>query len=55
VLAAGFWGLVLLYLVRPQPWNGAVVLVMAAVIVQLVSPWEPPPPPQPKRLRLRYA
>ncbi len=56
VLAAGFWGVVLLLVVRPQSWPSAVVLVLAAAIVQLVSPWEqPPPPPSAKRLRLRYA
>jgi hypothetical protein len=55
VLAAGFWALVLLPLVRPHPWRGALVLVLASVIVQLVSPWEEPPPPIEKRLRWRYA
>jgi hypothetical protein len=34
----------------------AVVLVMAAAIVQLVSPWEPPAASAPaRRVRLRYA
>ncbi len=55
ILAAGFWGLVLLLLVRPQHWPGALVLVLASAIVQLVSPWEQPPPPVAKRMRLRYA
>jgi hypothetical protein len=55
ILAAGFWGLVLLLLVRPQHWPGALVLVLASAIVQLVSPWEQPPPPAAKRMRLRYA
>jgi hypothetical protein len=55
ILAAGFWGLVLLLLVRPQHWPGALVLVLASAIVQLVSPWEQPPPPATKRMRLRYA
>jgi hypothetical protein len=55
ILAAGFWGIVLLSLVQVQPWRGALVLVLASAIVQLVSPWEQPPPPQAKRLRLRYA
>jgi hypothetical protein len=56
VLAAGFWGYVLL-LVWPPPSApaGFVALVMAAVIVQLVSPWEQPPPARGRRLRLRYA
>ncbi len=56
VLAAGFWGYVLL-LVWPPPSApaGFVALVMASVIVQLVSPWEQPPPARGRRLRLRYA
>jgi hypothetical protein len=51
---------VLLLLIRPQhqpgPVMAALVLVMSATIVQLVSPWEPPPPPaNARRVRLRYA
>jgi hypothetical protein len=57
VLAAGFWALALSFV---WPWGdkgmfGAAALVTASMIVQWVSPWEPPPPPAPKRLRLRYA
>jgi hypothetical protein len=59
ILGAGFWGAVLWLLIRPplQPWPGmaALVLVMAAAIVQLVSPWEPPPPAPARKMRLRYA
>jgi eukaryotic-like serine/threonine-protein kinase len=55
ILAAGFWGVVLLLLVPPHYRSGAVVLVLASAIVQVVSPWEPPPAPSSKRLRLRYA
>jgi hypothetical protein len=58
LLASGFWGWVLVLLIRPHNyplWSEAVVLVLASAIVQLVSPWEPPPPPASKRLRLRYA
>ncbi len=60
ILAAGFWGVVLLLLpIRPQHQPSsvmaAVVLVMAAAIVQLVSPWEQPPPAPARRVRLRYA
>jgi hypothetical protein len=55
VLAAGFWALVLLPLIRLHPWRAAVVLVLSAVIVQLVSPWEEPPPPAPRKVRLRIA
>jgi hypothetical protein len=54
ILAAGFWGLILLGL-WPDPWRGTLVLGMTAAIVQLVSPWEAPPPPPSRRLRLRYA
>lgn len=54
ILTAGFWSLILL-LVWPEPMRGAVALVMASMILQLVSPWEPPPAPAAKRMRLRYA
>jgi eukaryotic-like serine/threonine-protein kinase len=56
VLAAAFWGLLLLLVWPwPEPPLGAGAVVMAAAIVQLVSPWEQPPPPTCKRVRLRYA
>jgi hypothetical protein len=55
VLAACFWGVVLLLLVQPQALPSAAVLVMASAIAQLVSPWEPPPPPAPKRNRRAHA
>ncbi len=60
ILGAGFWAAVLLLLIKPphQPWPGlaALVLVMAAAIVQLVSPWETAPATvQQRRVRLRYA
>jgi eukaryotic-like serine/threonine-protein kinase len=55
ILAAGFWCLILLLLVQGRTWRGALALVAASAIVQLVSPWEQPPPPMAKRLRLRYA
>ncbi len=59
ILGAGFWGAVLLLLIRPphQPWPGmaALVLVMSATIVQLVSPWDQPPPSPARRVRLKYA
>jgi hypothetical protein len=54
ILTAGFWSLILL-LVWPQPGRGAVALVVASAIIQLVSPWDPPPAPANKRVRLRYA
>jgi serine/threonine protein kinase len=54
ILVVGFWALALMLLgLGPQP-QGAVALVLAAAIVQLVSPWEPLPPPIMKRMRLRY-
>jgi hypothetical protein len=54
ILAAGFWSLILL-LVWPQPMRGAVALVLASIVLQLVSPWEPAPVPAAKRMRLRCA
>jgi hypothetical protein len=54
ILAAAFWGLVLLP-VWHDPWRGTLVLATAAAIIQLVSPWEQPPPPVARRMRLRYA
>ncbi len=54
ILAAGFWGLVLL-IIWDEPLRGTLVLTMSAAIVQLVSPWEPSPPPLARRMRLRYA
>src|SRR5712692_2367938 len=54
ILVVGFWSLALLLVgLGPQP-QGAVALVLAAAIVQLVSPWQPLPPPAMKRMRLRY-
>jgi hypothetical protein len=56
LFAAGFWGLVFLFV---WPWShassayGVIALMMAALVVQAVSPWSPPPPPMPKRLRLK--
>jgi serine/threonine protein kinase len=55
VLAAGFWGLILLPLDRAHPWRGVLVLVLASVIVQLVSPWQEPAAPAAKKVRLRIA
>jgi hypothetical protein len=59
ILGAGFWGLVLMLLIRPlsnaNPGIFVLVLMMTAAIVQMVSPWEQPPAPSAKRLRLRYA
>jgi hypothetical protein len=55
LLAAGFWSLLPL-LIWPQPWPwGTGALVMAAAIVQLVSPWEQPVSPACRRMRLRYS
>ena len=57
LLAVGFWAFVLLVIWPwPQsPLEGTLPLILAAGIVQLVSPWEQPPPPTAKRMRLRYA
>jgi hypothetical protein len=56
VLAAGFWGALLLLLAHPSfSWHGAILMACSAVVVQLVSPWEPLPAPPAKKMRLRYA
>jgi hypothetical protein len=55
ILAAVFWGVVLLLLLRPMHSPGVLVLALSAAVVQLVSPWQEPPPPAAKRMRLRYA
>jgi hypothetical protein len=52
LLAAAFWGFILL-LVWSEAWRGPVVLVMSAAIIQLVSPWEQPPPAVSRKMRLR--
>jgi hypothetical protein len=58
VVAAGFWGAVLMFLwphAAGSPLAGIVPLVLTAAVVQWVSPWSPPPPPMPKRLRWKTA
>jgi hypothetical protein len=57
IMAAGFWGLVLLALWHEpgSAWKGTLVLTTASGIIQLVSPWEQPLPPAARRMRLRYA
>jgi hypothetical protein len=54
ILAAGFWGLILL-LIWPQAVRGAGALLAAPIIIQLVSPWVAPPPASSRRMRLRHA
>jgi hypothetical protein len=55
ILSVGFWSLILL-LVWPQPMHATVALVLASIILQMVSPWEPAPAaPAARRMRLRYA
>ena len=56
VAAAGFWALVLLVVWPwPEPAVGAGAVVLSAVIIQLVSPWQQPLPSVAKRVRLRHA
>ncbi len=54
VLATGFWALLLMVV---WPWHthqyGVAALILSSMIVQWVSPWQPPPPPTPRRLKLR--
>jgi hypothetical protein len=54
VLATGIWALMLLVVwpAKDRP-IGVAALILASMIVQWVSPWQPPPPPAPKRLKLR--
>jgi hypothetical protein len=60
VLVAAFWAFVFFFLLRTGPVGGNerqiffMAVVVSAVIVQLVSPWERPAPVRGKRLRLRY-
>jgi eukaryotic-like serine/threonine-protein kinase len=57
LIAAGFWGIAL-GAIGPWSWpdtlHGILALVLAAGIVQLVSPWEPLPRSVVKPVRLRY-
>jgi peptidoglycan/LPS O-acetylase OafA/YrhL len=57
VLVVGLLSMVLSGFFWPQgePPVGALALVASAVIVQWVSPWQPPTPPASRKLRLRYA
>jgi hypothetical protein len=56
VLTAGFWAYILLFLLpgTRERQIGFVVLVLAAIIIQLVSPWQPPAVARARRVRLRY-
>ena len=56
VLAVAFWALVLVFLwpAWPEQPAGPLALITSSIIVQCVSPWEPPPPPLPRRVRLRH-
>jgi hypothetical protein len=54
VFAAAFWAFVLLVLCPGQLMpRGPLPVILAAVLVQLVSPWEPAQPAAAKRMRLR--
>jgi hypothetical protein len=56
VVSAAFWGTVLLFLwPQPQEPYGVVALVLAAAIIQVVSPWEAPPTRKARKLRLAKA
>jgi len=54
LFAAGFWGTLLMLVLRPGSWHDVVVIVLAAALVQLVSPWQAPTPTA-RKLRLRAA
>jgi len=56
VLVAAFWAYVFFFLL---PGTGErqvffMAVVVSAVVIQLVSPWERPAPVRGRRLRLRY-
>jgi serine/threonine protein kinase len=57
VLVVGLLGVVLgkLFLPESDSWIGTLALVVSSIIVQWVSPWQPPTPPASRKLRLRYA
>ena len=56
VLVAAFWAFVFFFLLRDVGERKIffMAVVVSAVVVQLVSPWERPAPVRGKRLRLRY-
>jgi hypothetical protein len=56
VFVAAFWAYILLFLLpgTRERQIGFVVLVLAAIIIQLVSPWQRPVAARPRRVRLRY-
>jgi hypothetical protein len=54
VLVVGVWSLVLL-LIWPQMMSMALLLVVASVVVQLVSPWDGPSVPVARKIKPRYA
>jgi hypothetical protein len=56
VLVVALWAAVLFTLwPGAEEAQGVVTLVLSAVIIQLVSPWQPAPPPPARKLRLRCA
>jgi len=55
VLATGVVGALLFFVLWPwrdRPY-GLAALILSSMIVQWVSPYQPPPPPAPRRLKLR--
>jgi len=55
VFVAAIWSLLLLLLSPPAHLVGALVLIMTSVIVQVVSPWDPPPQVAKRGYRQRLA
>jgi len=56
VFCAGIVGLMLMPMWPDQnAITGPLVLILTSIIVQIVSPWEPPAPKSVRRLKLRYA
>jgi len=57
VLAAGCWAFLLMMVLMPgrELPPALASLVLSAVVIQLVSPWQAPPPRPKRRLRLQGA
>jgi hypothetical protein len=55
LVVVAIWAVPLMLVLCPHSWRSVCVLVLAALIIQLVSPWQQPTAPKAKRLRLRYS
>ena len=55
IVAVSFWAVVLMNLLLDDNTQAMASVITAALVVQLVSPYDPPPAALPKRLRYRVA